>query len=542
MRLRLFFPILALIALLVGTVLLASPYAPVVGAFRPIEEIWAIEDERVLSETPLVTALSNNNVPLAYDAQQNTFYCTLGLNHEGEWPDIHLTAPGASGITLCFTDDYTFDSCDTAIREGYPYEIMAYTDEEYAYFYIVFTGLPVLSVQAQQEIGQEDTLISAQMSAYGEEPLSSYGWMHVRGASTFEAAKSGYLVKFSKGAGHSKKVIQQVPGFGMADNLVLLPLNYDDTKMRDRLSWDVYSQLAENVASFGARKSGYVELFIDGRYEGLYLMLEPYDEEEELQNTGSMHVLTDSIYRTAVLSFSRDRLYCDHPRRGNTGFELYYTQESEAHAFDLLNSYMELLYEEDDAVFAQKTLECMDIDSIVRMEVLVQGGGLTDNLYNNLYVWASPNGKGVTYRFAPWDMDLTWGLKKEDIGELYENWMTFGVFDRMIALDVGGIRAKLCDAWQTWRKTAFSEEEIAKRIEQYTFELNESGAMRRNAERWGLEMSYADGYEIISYCAVRFALLDGLFAAMAASPEVGNDFLTSATFEQKAVPIGEFSL
>lgn len=542
MRLRLFFPILALIALLVVTVLLSSPYAPVVGAFRPIEEIWAIEDERVMSETPLVTALSNNNVPLAYDAQQNTFYCTLGLDHEGVWPDIHLTAPGASGITLCFTDDYTFDSCDTAIREGYPYEIMAYTDEVYAYFYIVFTGLPVLSVQAQQEIGQEDTLISAQMSAYGEKPLSSYGWMHVRGASTFEAAKSGYLVKFSKGAGHSKKVIQQVPGFGMADDLVLLPLNYDDTKMRDRLSWDVYSQLAENVASFGARKSGYVELFIDGQYEGLYLMLEPYDEEEELQNTGSMHVLTDSVYRTAVLSFSRDRLYCDHPRRGNTGFELYYTQESEEHAFDLLNSYMELLYEEDDEVFAQKALACMDIDSIVRMEVLVQGGGLTDNLYNNLYVWASPKGKGAIYRFAPWDMDLTWGLKKEDIGDLYENWMTFGVFDRMIALDVGGIRAKLCDAWQTWRKTAFSEEEIAKRIDQYAFELNESGAMRRNAERWGLEASYADGYEIISYCAVRFALLDELFAAMAASPDVGNDFLTSATFEQKAVPIGEFSL
>lgn len=542
MRLRLFFPILALIALLVVTVLLSSPYAPVVGAFRPIEEIWAIEDERVMSETPLVTALSNNNVLLAYDAQQNTFYCTLGLDHEGVWPDIHLTAPGASGITLCFTDDYTFDSCDTAIREGYPYEIMAYTDEAYAYFYIVFTGLPVLSVQAQQEIGQEDTLISAQMSAYGEAPLSSYGWIHERGASTFGAQKASYLVKFSKGAGRSKKVTQQVPGFGMADDLVLLALNSDETKMRDRLSWDVYSQLAENVASFGPRKSGYVELFIDGQYEGLYLMLEPYDEEEELQNTGSMHVLTDSVYRTAVLSFSRDRLYCDHPRRGNTGFELYYTQESEEHAFDLLNSYMELLYEEDDEVFAQKALACMDIDSIVRMEVLVQGGGLTDNLYNNLYVWASPKGKGAIYRFAPWDMDLTWGLKKEDIGDLYENWMTFGVFDRMIALDVGGIRAKLCDAWQTWRKTAFSEEEIAKRIDQYAFELNESGAMRRNAERWGLEASYADGYEIISYCAVRFALLDELFAAMAASPDVGNDFLTSATFEQKAVPIGEFSL
>lgn len=87
MRLRLMLGILALVVLLVGTVLLASPYAPVVGAFRPIEEIWAIEDERVMSEIPLVTALSNHNVPLAYDAQQNTFYCTLGLEQGGEWPD-----------------------------------------------------------------------------------------------------------------------------------------------------------------------------------------------------------------------------------------------------------------------------------------------------------------------------------------------------------------------------------------------------------------------------------------------------------------------
>ena len=150
MRARLIIPILALLAVLVGTVILASPYAPVVGAFRPIEEIWAIEDERVMSETPLVTALSNHNVPLAYDAQQNTFYCTLGLEQGGEWPDIHLTAPGASGITLCFTDDYTFDSCDTAIREGYPYEIMAYTDETYAYFDIVFTGLPIVTLYAQK--------------------------------------------------------------------------------------------------------------------------------------------------------------------------------------------------------------------------------------------------------------------------------------------------------------------------------------------------------------------------------------------------------
>ena len=35
----------------------------------------------MLSETPLVTALSMNGMPMAYDAEANRFYCTLGLDH-----------------------------------------------------------------------------------------------------------------------------------------------------------------------------------------------------------------------------------------------------------------------------------------------------------------------------------------------------------------------------------------------------------------------------------------------------------------------------
>ena len=99
-RIGLLVPALLLCAAMAAVVLLASPYAPMIGPVREIEEIWAIEDEREMSGMPLVTRLQNDGAPLAYDAESRTFYCTLGLDNGDEWPVLHLTAPDAKGVNL----------------------------------------------------------------------------------------------------------------------------------------------------------------------------------------------------------------------------------------------------------------------------------------------------------------------------------------------------------------------------------------------------------------------------------------------------------
>ena len=446
------------------------------------------------------------------------------------------------GVTLCFADDYAYDWCDEAIREGYSYQIMAYTDTEYSYFNIVFTGLPILCVQTPHEIHQEDVPAHVTASAYGGEALEGNARIHIRGASTMYAEKPGYRIEFTRREDGSGKVSRWMPGFGTADDVVLLALNYDDTKMRDRLSWDLYAQMAGEEESFGARKTGYVELLVNGEYKGLYLMVEPFDVEEEIGKAASTRILTDCVYRTAVLSFSHDRLYCGHPRRGNTGFELYYSPVGEENAFDLLGAYMDLLYEEDEEAFAEKAEACMDLESVARMELLVQAGGMTDNFYNNLYIWASPEKDGVQYRFAPWDMDMTWGLKKEEVGELFENWMSFGVFDRMIHLDVGGIRTLLWDTWKALRGGVLSMEALEKRINQYAEELRDSGAMVRDAERWGTQAYEPDGYEILTFCSIRFPLLDSVLGQIAESTDAPVEFLMNPNYEAKAAPMVDLFL
>ena len=426
-RMKLLLAMLALFTLLAAVVAIGSPYASVVGpAPENIEEIWAIEDAREESDAALVTALENHGVPLAYDAAVNTFYCTLGLENGETWPELHLTAPGEKRVQMRFVDDYSYDWCQDAVRDGYAYQVIAYTETEFSYFDIVFTGLPQLCFETGgAEITQEsDTPVRVTMAAFGEELLVSTGRMHLRGASTLLFEKKSYKLEFTRERnGAAKKIEQSVPGFGLADDIALLPCLNDETKMRDRLGWDLWAQLREDDEPCGARTTGSVEVFKDGEYFGLYLMVEPVDIQDELVLAGEDHLETDSVFRTAALNFSRDREYVKHPHRENAGYELYYAPQSadtKDERFASLQPYIELTKIEDDEEFAARALELFDLDAMLSYALMMQGGAIADNFFNNMYIWAHPTQGGMQYRFAPWDLDVSWGFERHEIGEEYE--------------------------------------------------------------------------------------------------------------------------
>ena len=537
-RLTLLAGMIAMMALLAAVVVLCSPYAPVMGsAPENIEEIWAIEDARTESESPLITALENNGVPLAYDAAGNTFYCTLGLENAEDWPEIHMTAPGAKDVRLCFVDDYSYDWCVDALRDGYAYQGIAYTDTEFSYFDVVFTGLPQLCIDTRgQEITTEDSPVYVTAAAYGKEPLLSTGRIHLRGASTLLFEKQGYKIEFTRERdGGAKKIEVSVPGFGAADDLALLPCWHDETKMRDKLNWDMWAQLREDGAPFGARKAEYVEVFKDNEYFGVYLLVEPVDIAQELVLAGQDRLTTDSVYRTAALNFARDREYYKHPHRENAGYELYYAPagaDTFEKRFAALMPYVELTKTEDDEAFAARALELFDMENMLSYALLMQGCGIADNFFNNMYIWAHPTAEGgMEYRLAPWDLDVAWGFEAHEIGEEFERWLFFPVLDRMLRLDVGGIRQKAYDMWQELRAGVLSMEYIEAKINEYTIELGESGALMRDAERWGNYMTYPDGYELITFADMRWPLLD---EAMEMIRRGDVNFLRASNYEAKA--------
>ena len=512
-RIRLFLAMVMLSGLLVLAVVWGSVYAPVVQPSpQEVETIWAIEDTRKESDVPLVSRLHYDGAPLAYDAQSNTFYCTLGMNQGDEWPQLHITAPDNPDVKLMFSDDYTYDWCADAVREGYSYQILTYTDELFSYADIVFTGLPLVMIHCEEEIGDLDVPMQVAVSSFGTKSVISAGNVHQRGNGSKGKEKQNLKVEFTRSEGGKWNMVD-FPGLGLMDEVLLNPMLFDESLIRDRLSWEIYGEMLGEAyrKGFGARKTAYAEVFINDAYYGVYLVVEPMNEADELLKTGDMHLLTDSVYRTLPRRFIEPHrpVLKKHEESGSV-FEWRY-EPAGARQFAAMERYLDALNEPDDEAFIQKAQSCMDIASVVRYVLLTQAAGLTDNGNNNTYVWARHDDSGMQYQFAPWDMDMSWGQCWGDIadklGAQYDAWRAFDLLDRIVALNVGGAADLMVSRWREWRQSIFTTEHIMDLISGYYAELSESGALVRNSDRWGLTAD-TEAYEFMEYTEIRFAALD----------------------------------
>ncbi len=513
-RLKLLLGMAALACAIGLTVKYGSAYRPVVGPVREIEAIWAIEDEREESEEPLVTRLFCNGAEAAYDAESNTFYCTLGLENGEEWPKIKLTTAKnvGGGLTLCFVDDYAYDACADAIRDGYAYQIMAYTDEAYSYSDVVFTGLPILSLHTAEEITTEDTPAALNLAFGNGERLEANARAHLRGnASLVRLDKHSYKVEFTRTEDGKKKIPQNVPGLGQTDEIILLAMGFDPNMVRDRLSWSMIERIWPKDEAFAPVGREYVEVFVNDAYQGAYLMMVPFDRRAEIEKAGAGSAQRDSLYRSVIAAVDKGRPI-------DEGYELFIAPDAE-NPFAGLQTYLRLDDGEmDDETFCREAAAHIDVPSLMRYTLLVQGMALCDNIFNNMYVWAHETAAGVVYRFIPWDMDLSW---EKEPGAYWDCWMIDALACRVIELDVSGARAELAAQWRQMSEAGFTIDAVREELALYQHELTDSGAFLRDAERWGKEQDEMDVSQIEAVAEYRFELLSRLTQAIG---ETGEEF------------------
>ena len=513
-RLKLLLGMAALACTIGLTVKYGSAYRPVVEPVREIEAIWAIEDEREESEEPLVTRLFCNGAEAAYDAESNTFYCTLGLENGEEWPKIKLTTAKnvGGGLTLCFVDDYAYDACADAIRDGYAYQIMAYTDETYSYSDVVFTGLPILSLHTAEEITTEDTPAALNLAFGNGERLEANARAHLRGnASLVRLDKHSYKVEFTRTENGKKKIPQNVPGLGQTDEVILLAMGFDPNMVRDRLSWSMIERIWPKDEAFAPVGREYVEVFVNDAYQGAFLMMVPFDRRAEIEKAGAGSAQRDSLYRSVIAAVDKGRPI-------DEGYELFIAPDAE-NPFAGLQTYLRLDDGEmDDETFCREAAAHIDVPSLMRYTLLVQGMALCDNIFNNMYVWAHETAAGVVYRFIPWDMDLFW---EKEPGAYWDCWMIDALACRVIELDVSGARGELAAQWRRMSEAGFTIDAVREELALYQHELTDSGAFLRDAERWGKEQDEMDVSQIEAVAEYRFELLCRLTQAIG---ETGEEF------------------
>lgn len=494
-----------------------SPTAPTIVQPAPeIEALWEIEDTRYESDVPLVTYLENNGAPLGYDAKSNTFYCTLGLDSGSDWPDILLTAPRAEGVAICFSDDYTYDWCDQAISEGYSYELLAYTDKEYHYFNLVFSGLPIVSLYSGDSIGTEYTPIYSSVSSAQHTPVKSLAKAHLRGCSSMSSDKPSFRLEFHTISQNGKDKKDSISVLGMpADSDWLLIANpTDPTRLRNHLAWTLWRLWNSEQDAFSLLQSQMVEVFVNDEYMGLYQLMQRIDSDAEIARMGG-DIRTDCAFRTTKPGSERDRLIMDYKDTIDAHLRIQKAPQNftEEGAFRIIESYSEIANVRetmlDDDTFTLKAESCLDVPGIINYFLFSSAVSLwQDNVCNNLYIWALKEQDGYRYTYSPWDMDRSFLPER---AQFFQDMPLVDYPDgicldlmvpcRLLALDVSNSRQILWSIWSEKRSTILSDDAVFQLFSDAEDLVNHSGAYVRESRRWHgngepLNISDVSGYAI----------------------------------------------
>lgn len=471
-----------------------SDYVPV-QAVPDIEEIWAIEDARTETDEQLVASMRCSTGEMGYDAESRTFYAPVGLDHGDVWPEIGLRARGEENLQVIWIDDYSYDWCSDAVREGYRYELLAYTESQFAYIGVVFTGLPVVSIDAEpgRELTREDMAAYVSIAADGYEPIEAAALVHRRGGRfDDEAPKASFHVEFHRLSekGKDEKPVLSVLGMEADSDWLLISHGGDISCMRNKLAFDLWRKWNSDGQAFALLESRMVEVFYQNEYMGLYQLIQRIRPEQELARRGD-RMDRNVAARMIGMRFSTGRPVSRMSLPIDGCMELRYAPAwmKESAAFARMSDYVTLNLTKhsegylDDEAFAALALERVDVREIMSYYLYMNICSLPqDNVKNNVYIWARWNGERYTYSLSPWDMDSGFNPLFTDGSDSINLWMTLPV--RMLELNVGGCREVFKEVFEEKRSQLLTDVVLDTWIEEEEEMINASGAYLRESARW----------------------------------------------------------
>ncbi|MBE5823260.1 MAG: hypothetical protein E7308_04245 [Butyrivibrio sp.] len=395
-------------------------------------------------------------------------------------------------------------------------------DEEYMNFYDLDafeTSLPVFFINTEgQKLSNEIATMGRcsvlnfeddgnMHSIYDKPDISMNVGVKLRGASSYNFDKRQYRLTFFKDEYGTKKMDYDFFGMGYADSWVLNGPFLDKTLARNYM---VYALGAEMMD--WAPECKYVELFVDGRYKGVYLLIEPIsvgpgrldlssygllsgktayivsrDREgtdfDPLQNYGKLH------------GFTSNDLYVDYPGSKSITPAEYKWINDDISLFEMA------LYGEDYKDERLGYAEYIDVDNFVDYYILNEVVMNHDAGNLSTFAYKEINGK---LKMVIWDFNNCYDNYQwftEDFDEFYVAEMAW--FNRL--LTDRAFVDKVVSRYYELRQGTLSEEHMYSVLDEADTILGE--AIDRNFSVWGYtfrkNLLVGSGRDIRSYDSAR---------------------------------------
>ena len=357
------------------------------------------------------------------------------------------------------------------------------------------TTLPVVYMNTmEQQVLKENAIWGniALLDGNGEEqsvfstPNSIYrATIKYRGASSYSKFdKKQYRIKFYKNKKDSAKEVS-LAGMGANSEWVLNGPYLDKTLIRNKLVYDLAREL-----NGWAPDTRFVELFVDGEYQGVYLAVEPVTNGESrlrLAEFGLLSGETAYIVNRDRIDTGSEEIDTWGKTNGYTYNALYIrypsknkiTEKQKAYIQKDISEFEQALYGKN---FSDKRIgyqAYIDMDNWVDYFIINEFAMNYDAGNLSTYLYKELDGK---LQLAVWDFNngfdnYQWFRTETDVLHTVENsW-----FERLWQDEA--FRERVCERYVQLRKTTLSDEHIAEKIASYQEELGE--AVDRNFKVWG---------------------------------------------------------
>jgi spore coat protein CotH len=272
------------------------------------------------------------------------------------------------------------------------------------------------------------------------------------------------------------------PWLGMRDSMhwVLNAAFIDRSLMRHKLSYDLYRSLSSAKEKRYSAESRFVEVHLNGRYNGAYLLMERVDRALlELRRYDSNAPSQACLYKAVdhAANFSQPGHAGYEQREPDIEVQAYWGPLDEFDRF--VSRASEAEFQDPEKGIASR----LDLESAIDFHLLVLLTSNLDGITKN-FIFARDavmtNGPAPRFFFAPWDYDGTFGRNWDASPVEATVWLSNHLFDRLHG--DAGFRKKFAARWKQLREREFSVATIHRLMDDNARTLGD--AARRNTVRW----------------------------------------------------------
>lgn len=365
----------------------------------------------------LIHNIQINEMDCAYDSTTNTWYYPEDINNQGKELYLKIGIFDSNNTSISFVIDKQANRGTYTIDFKNKIKILAYNNNSYCETFLQFSGLPIINIQTNgQEIGDEEIIVESKIidpyysSRDSEEYIESKANMRLRGATTRYLPKSPYKYELIKedNTTRNKKLL----GMRNDDDWILDALYVDPSNIRNILSCELWNQINSYNTTNDYDidiKGEFVEIFINNKYNGIYVLKEPVDAKTVGINKN----------QDAFLIKGNDAIY-DYNSDGNRVEKYKNVQENYSSIFmiehpkdvDNLEAYFKKINEYFEVNF-KPDLEYLEntfnLNNLIDYNILVNACQAKDNFSTkNVYYYMENSDSKID--LVPWDIDMSWGL------------------------------------------------------------------------------------------------------------------------------------